>query len=74
MVMKIKKCPFCGCPDCYVVSDPVEDPDCVLWYTFVSCPLCEARGPLVVSKIEPSAKILDDAVTYWGRRGLLFCK
>lgn len=69
MVMKIKKCLFCGSNECSVRS--VRSERHSDWVTFVYCGQCLCTGPVITSYSDPDRVENDAAVYYWNRRDSL---
>jgi hypothetical protein len=69
--MKLKPCPFCG----YIFSEKAEQWSLVYneesRYGFVRCEGCEAKGPVVKSKVyldEIKADLREKMIVAWNER------
>lgn len=63
-----KPCPFCGYGEINQGCCELDTAQGSKWGG-VSCPACEARGPLVRTDYTPNGRWVHDALDEWDKRG-----
>ena len=60
LMIKNKRCPFCGCFDVKVMS---QGPEC-----WAQCPECNARGPIYISEAKAGRNEVIACIKLWNTR------